>query len=225
MNSSRGSSRAFTLIELLVVVAIIAVLAAMLLPSLKAAKDKAKAVQCVNNQRQLSAAMVMYSDDFGGVIAPYAFFGTGQYWWWTIDSYLTQKPMGPSGTFRSRALICPSNPAVEVPAGSGNFSGGYPSYIINRPMVSLPLPLATSIVRPSQKVLFVEYDCNGVRQSGGGSAAYIAYAYAPPWINGWAGHADSMNILFCDQHIERVPASSPILAGTVQANNAYWIIN
>lgn len=57
------SRSAFTLIELLVVIAIIAILAALLLPALSAAKERAQALYCMNNLKQLMLATQMYTDD------------------------------------------------------------------------------------------------------------------------------------------------------------------
>ena len=58
--------KGFTLIELLVVVAIIALLVAVLLPGLRAAKSFAKRISCQSNLRQISAGWHMYLNDYDG---------------------------------------------------------------------------------------------------------------------------------------------------------------
>jgi prepilin-type N-terminal cleavage/methylation domain-containing protein/prepilin-type processing-associated H-X9-DG protein len=62
--------RAFTLIELLVVIAIIAILMAILMPSLRLAKDQAQRIHCISNTKTLVLGWLMYKDEYDGRIVP-----------------------------------------------------------------------------------------------------------------------------------------------------------
>src|SRR5512134_3569657 len=128
MNRRETGQAAFTLIELLVVVAIISILAAMLLPALKGAKDKAHAIKCTNNLHQLGVALVLYSEDNRGVITPYACLPSGTcYWAWILDPYLTGRATVPSSSVYSPAWSCPKHPSLQEVNGaykSGNLSYG-----------------------------------------------------------------------------------------------------
>jgi prepilin-type N-terminal cleavage/methylation domain-containing protein/prepilin-type processing-associated H-X9-DG protein len=61
--------RGFTLIELLVVIAIIAILAAILFPVFAQAREKARAISCLSNIKQIGTGWIMYSQDYDEVVA------------------------------------------------------------------------------------------------------------------------------------------------------------
>jgi len=64
---SFSSRRGFTLIELLVVIAIIAILAAILFPVFAQAREQARSISCLSNQKQIGTACMMYLQDYDEV--------------------------------------------------------------------------------------------------------------------------------------------------------------
>lgn len=114
--------RGFTLMELLVVIAIIGVLAALLLPTLATARERARRTTCVNNLRQISMAYEMYAADFYEKfpVSKYAVGGTGTAGAKTITPFYVNTP---------GAFWCPSsasrNNALPDAVNSGNCENSY----------------------------------------------------------------------------------------------------
>ncbi|NQU09160.1 type II secretion system protein [bacterium] len=135
---TRQRPRGFTLVELLTVLAMIALLASLLFPALKGARERAYTVACANNLRQLSTAITAYaslhSGHFFGVYVPSYVKGGGMIWYAFLGraGYL-----GPQRSFRKKpvwtgaevenwrwpVLRCPAEPLYYEMNPVGNYSG------------------------------------------------------------------------------------------------------
>lgn len=118
MSFSRRARQGFTLIELLVVIAIIAILAAILFPVFAQAREKARAISCLSNMKQLGLAFSMYGQDYDGTLMQTTYeHPTLKIHW----SYVLQPYVKNLGIF-----VCPSdtNPVKpKTPCGPADTPG------------------------------------------------------------------------------------------------------
>jgi len=126
MNAKRG----FTLIELLLVIAIIAILAALLLPALGRAKETARRTACVSNLKQVNLAIRLYADDYSDSLPvlpdpnPYP-NGVGVYYKQLVKAYL-----GVTGAAspNEKVFICPSDRILQKQIGHAFTSYTFKGY-------------------------------------------------------------------------------------------------
>lgn len=107
------SRRGFTLIELLVVIAIIAILAAILFPVFAQAREKARAISCLSNMKEIGTASMMYVQDYDET-GPCGWKTTGGGAGWAGEIYPYVK--------NNAVFVCPSDPA-PIPTSSYGMNG------------------------------------------------------------------------------------------------------
>jgi len=205
-------AKAFTLIELLVVIAIIGILAALLLPALSSAKQRAWTTQCNSNLRQIGLGMKIFADENGELYPE----SGGYIPWDTIDTAPPDGSGKPSWmqqivsyTQNTNIYHCPANMLLAVGQQSDfdYFNGARAAYIASDPDPAnrhFDPVKSTSILFPSAHVLSGDtadfatndadkddYTFNCVGGEGNGTPAMA-----------WQVHSKGQNILFDDGHVK-----------------------
>lgn len=220
-------SRAFTLVELLVVSAIIAILAALLLPSLHQGGAAAQRVRCASNLHQFGLAAQMYWDENSGRCFPYGGVSTNNgklYWFgWIGNGAEGQRPFDATqGALypyvQGRGIeVCPSlnyfSTQFKLKAAGAAYGYGYNFHLsagFNKPPLSI-----SAITRPTDTVLMADAAQVNTFEAPASPTHpmleefyYVDETASPP--NAHFRHRDFANVLFCDGHAGRekmVPGS------------------
>jgi prepilin-type N-terminal cleavage/methylation domain-containing protein len=201
----RRNQAAFTLIELLITIAIIAILAALLLPALARARDKTRAVQCAANLRQWGLAGRMYADDFsdflprrGQGVQTLALITRPDDWFNALPPYFTQPPFmqlveegQPPAAGDHSVFICPD---ATDPGGAYFLCYGQ-----NMNLSPWNLPMATKFSAVLQPSLVV-----ALGESPGPYASTYPSTQAYSIV---ARHVRRINLLFLTGQVQAFPGS------------------
>lgn len=200
---SGGSPRGgFTLLELLVTIAVIAILAALLVPALRSARGFAKRANCLSNLRQVSAAFHIYANENDGRLPPY--YGVGsppeQLWMLRVQPY----------GIDAKVVFCPADPNFGPGATprDPNDTRSH-SYVYNA-FDELGLPIGGSanmwdVAAPAETVLFAEKRSDQTDFALG----YRAGEY--PRVIEERRHTMVSNYVFCDGHATSLPPHATLL--------------
>lgn len=215
----RQARAAFTLIELLVVVAIIAILAATLLPALSRAKERARQIQCMSNLRQWGTTVLMYVGDNNGLFPIASRPSTPTWKWWPdeLARYVGSEDPAAPGYLKNRTQNntlknCPTKDFTT--ALPPNYT---PDYLINSDVCqefyadgtpARPEQVAQNISRISQPVrtlLIVDgqWYYNGVIDS----MDRTDPGYQ--WVSVAYRHSGGAILAFVDGHVERRNQPAP----------------
>lgn len=118
--------RSFTLIEMLTVITVIAILVALLLPTLSSSRERGRTAACANNLGQIGKALTMYIDDHKDQLPRVAMNTSASFWDVAILPYLN---------FATNVFLCPSDPFVkQMTSGPRSYAAnGGVTYPANQP--------------------------------------------------------------------------------------------